>query len=29
MRVVVGVLCEHGHPAWEPPDWARVVLIDD
>jgi hypothetical protein len=29
MRVVVGLLCEHGLPAWEPPDWARVVLIED
>ena len=29
MRVVVGVLCEHGLPTWEPPDWARVVLIEN
>jgi predicted metal-dependent peptidase len=29
MRVVVGVLCEHGMPAWDPPSWARVVLIED
>jgi VWA-like protein DUF2201 len=29
MRVVVGVLREHGLPAWAPPDWARAVFIDE
>jgi hypothetical protein len=30
IRVIVGLLVEGGFPpAWSPPDWARVVVIDE
>lgn len=30
VRVIVGLLVEAGRPAgWQPPDWARTVVIDD